>query len=194
MAAEGAWLAGACAADLVSLALLTIRRGRPDRQGWPVVDRLDYDDYDGFDAYALHPHDPGVHLSGVGRLESPPEEVDAVVSLCRLGAVQVPESLRMRHVDFRLIDTSAKDNPNLAFVLDDAARTVARLRDEGRTVLLHCVAAQSRTPAVAVRYSMLRGIPFDRAIVDVRRALSGCSPRREFLGALKGMDRMPSDT
>lgn len=48
---------GARAADLVSLALLTIRRGRPDRQGWPVIGRLDYKDYDGHDSYALHPHD-----------------------------------------------------------------------------------------------------------------------------------------
>jgi ADP-ribosyl-[dinitrogen reductase] hydrolase len=176
---------GARAADLVNLALLTIRRGRPDRQGWPVVDRLDYDDYDGFDSYALHPHDPGVHLSGAGLLETPPEEVDAVVSLCRLGAAQVPESLRGRQLDFRLLDTVPEDNPNLAFVLDDAARTVARLRDEGRTVLLHCVAAQSRTPSVAVRYSMLRGVPFAEALADVRRALPGCSPNPHLVAAVE---------
>jgi ADP-ribosyl-[dinitrogen reductase] hydrolase len=179
---------GAGAADLVNLALLTIRRGRPDRQGWPVVDRLDYDDYDGVDSYALHPHDPGVHLSGAGRLEKPPDEVDAVVSLCRLGAVQVPEPLRGSQVEFRLLDTVAEDNPNLAFVLDDAARTVARLRDEGRTVLLHCVAAQSRTPAVAVRYSMLRGVPFAEAVADVRRALPGSSPRQHFVEALAALE------
>ena len=179
---------GAGAVDLVHLALLTIRRGWPDRQGWPIVDRLDYGRYDGFDSYALHPHDPGVHLSGTGRLETPPDEVDAVVSLCRLGAAQVPESLRGRQLDFRLLDTVAQDNPNLGFVLDDAARTVARLRDDGRTVLLHCVAAQSRTPSVAVRYSMLRGVPFADAMADVRRALPGCSPKPHFVAALKGLE------
>jgi protein-tyrosine phosphatase len=179
---------GARAADLVNLALLTIRGGRPDRQGWPGVDRLDYDDYYGYDSYALHPHDAGVHLSGTGRLETPPDEVDAVVSLCRLGVTQVPESLRDRHLDFRLLDTVAEDNPNLAFVLDDAARTVARLRDEGRTVLLHCVAAQSRTPSVAVRYSMLRGVPVSEAMSDVRRALPGCSPRQHFVKALAALE------
>lgn len=126
-----------------------------------------------------------MHLSGTARLETPPDEVDAVVSLCRLGAAQVPESLRRSQLDFRLLDTVAEDNPNLAFVLDDAARTVARLRDEGRTVLLHCVAAQSRTPSVAVRYSMLRGVPFDEALADVRRALPGCSPKAHFVAALR---------
>ena len=152
------------------------------------MDRLDYGRYDGFDSYALHPHDPGVHLSGTGRLEAPPDEVDAVVSLCRLGATQVPESLRDSHLDFRLLDTVADDNPNLAYVHDDAARTVARLRDQGRTVLLHCVAAQSRTPSVAVRYSMLRGVPFAAAMSDVRRALPGCSPRQHFVKALAAME------
>jgi protein-tyrosine phosphatase len=110
-----------------------------------------------------------------------------VVSLCRLGATQVPESLRDSHLDFRLLDTVAEDNPNLAFVLDDAARTVARLRDQGRTVLLHCVAAQSRTPSVAVRYSMLRGVPFADAMSDVRRALPGCSPNPCLVAALRDL-------
>ena len=52
-----------------------------------------------------------------------------------------------------------RDNPNLDYVLVDAARTVARLRDEGKVVLLHCVAAYSRTPTVAAAYAMAaRGI------------------------------------
>ncbi len=178
---------GARGKDLVDLALLTVRGGRPDGQGWPGVDRLDYSDWPGYDSYSVHPHDAGVHLSGVGRLEKPPEGVDAVVTLCRLGATQVPEALRGRQLDFRLLDTVADDNPNLAFVLDDAARTVARLREQGRTVLLHCVAAQSRTPSVAVRYSMLRGVPFDDAMSDVRRALPDCSPRPHFVHALRAL-------
>ena len=47
-------------------------------------------------------------------------------------------------------------------MLADAARTVATLRDEGHVVLLHCVAAQSRTPTVAIAYAMLRGVDRDR--------------------------------
>lgn len=176
------------AKDLMDLALLTLRGGRPDGQGWPVADRVDYSDLHGYDSYAVHPHDEGVHLSGVGRLEQQPDGVDAVVTLCRLGTAQAPEGLAGRHVDFRLLDTVAEDNPNLAFVLDDAARTVLRFRDEGRTVLLHCVAAQSRTPSVAVRYSMLRGVPFERALADVRQALPECSPKRHFVQALAALE------
>ena len=178
---------GVRAKDLVDLALLAVRKS-PDRQGWPGVKRLDYSGWQGCDSYARHPHDDGVHLSGVSRLDTPLDGVEAVVSLCRVGSAQVPEALRDNHVDFRLLDTVADDNPNLAFVLDDAARTVARLRDEGRTVLLHCVAAQSRTPSVAVRYSMLRGVPFDEAMADVRRALPECSPNRDFVDALSAME------
>lgn len=178
---------GLRAPDLVDLALLTVGGGRPDRQGWPECERLDYSGYGGFESYAQHPNDPGVHPSGVARLEDASDDVDAVVSLCRLGSGQVPERLRTDQVDFRILDTVAEDNPNLAFALDDAARTVARLRDDGRSVLLHCVAAQSRTPSVAIRYSMVRGVPFEQAYADVRRALPGSSPRRHFIEALKAL-------
>jgi protein-tyrosine phosphatase len=176
------------ASDCVDKGLLTVGRGRPDRQGWPGITKLDYEGFTGFDSYAPHPDDPGVHLSGVGWLKTPPEGVDAVVSLCRLGVAQVPEELRRGHLDFRILDTVAEDNPNLAFALDDAARTVARLREEGRTVLLHCVAAQSRTPSVAIRYSMLKGRSFEEALADVQRALPGCAPRPHFLQALRAFE------
>ena len=49
-----------------------------------------------------------------------------------------------------LVDAGPDKNPNLEFVLDDAARTVKALRDEGKVVLLHCVEGRSRTPSVAV--------------------------------------------
>lgn len=65
---------------------------------------------------------------------------------------------------------------------------VASLRNEGRMVLLHCAAAQSRTPAVAVAASMIRGVPFDTALADVRRALPSCSPNPAFLATLKELD------
>lgn len=180
---------GARAHDLTDLALLTIGGGCPDGQGWPGVERFDYSHCHGLDSYAVHPHDPGVHLSGVSRLQAPPDEVDAVVTLCRLGSADVLEGLRRAPVDFRLLDTVAGDDPNLAFVLDDAARTVAALRESGRTVLLHCVAAQSRTPSVAVRYSMLRGVPLATALADVRRALPQSSPRPHFLAALSELEQ-----
>jgi hypothetical protein len=38
----------------------------------------------------------------------------------------------------------------LDFVLTDIVRLIEQLRNAGRKVLLHCLAAQSRTPTVAL--------------------------------------------
>ena len=76
-------------------------------------------------------------------------------------------------VQSRLMD--AEDpaaNPNLAFALYDAADAVRGLRAEGHMVLLHCVAAQQRTPSVAVAYSRLLGVEPEQARRDVKAALS----------------------
>ena len=116
-----------------------------------------------------------------------PEDVTAVVSLCRVGKAQVPAGLR--HIEFRLLDTDAADNPNLEFVIDDAARTVQRWRDEGETVLLHCVASQSRTPTVAARYAVRRGVPLDRALREVCAALPAARPKRHLREALRELAR-----
>ncbi len=191
---------GRGATDLMHLALLTVGGGRPDRQGWPGVERMPYDD-DASDRWALHPHDDGVVLGGAGVLdlleEAAPDSaaaalraelggpLDAVVSLCRLGAGQMPAHLRGRHHDFRLLDTVAEANPNLAFVIHDAARTVERLRAEGRRVLLHCVAGRSRTPTVAAAYSMVLGVSHDDAVGDVRRALPWAAPQPHLVAALR---------
>ena len=95
----------------------------------------------------------------------------AVVSLCRLGADEVPAPgvAAPEHVEVWLVDSADRDaNPHLDHVLTQAADTVAALRAEGRTVLLHCVAAQSRTPTVAALYAARhRGIPPTEALGDV---------------------------
>ena len=98
-----------------------------------------------------HPHDHGLFLGGYDSAFD--GRYDAVVSLCRMGS----ERLDAEHVEFWLIDEGPIGNPNLEFVLADAAHTVRDLRAEGKTVLLHCVEGSSRTPSVAARYSMLLG-------------------------------------
>lgn len=174
---------GEHAERLVELAQLTVIGGRPGPNGWPLAERIDYSGWPGTDALARHPHDDGVWLGGVDALDHLPEGVTAVVSLCLVGSQQVPKGVE--HVVFRLIDREeGAENPNLDFVIDDAARTVQALRDEGHVVLLHCVAAQSRTPTVAARYAQLLGVNGEGAMAHVVAALPDASPNRAFRQAL----------
>jgi ADP-ribosylglycohydrolase len=175
--------------DLFRLGLLTARAGQPDATGWPLDPVQDYTAYGDVDTLATHPHDPGVLLGGVGPVRDLPDGVDAVVSLCRLGASEVPASgvAASDHVEVWLIDSPLADrNPHLAYVLAQAADTVAGLRAEGRTVLVHCVQAQSRTPAVGAAYAIRhKSIPVQRALTEVCAALPDADPNRAFRTALE---------
>ncbi len=170
---------------LEHLAYLTVRRGVPGKYGWPLVDHIDYTALQhGRPALAVHPFDDGVLLSGANVLDEVPPEIDAVVSLCLTGRTQIEP--RLEHINFRLMDKADRDqNPNLDFVLMDAAGLVRDLRDEGKTVLLHCVAAHSRTPTVAIAYAMLRGIPLDEAMPAVCSSLPAARPNRGFRASLR---------
>ena len=169
---------------LGELAHLAANGGRPGAYGWPRAGRIDYFGGDGPRTLVPHPHDEGVWLADASVLDDLPDHITAVVSLCLVGRDQPPGGIE--NVRYRLIDVPDPDaNPNLDFVLADAARTVAALRDEGHQVLLHCVAAQSRTPTVATAYAMLRGIPHDQALADVVGALPAASPNPGFRDALR---------
>ncbi len=85
---------------------------------------------------------------------SEPVSVDAVDSLCRVGTDPVLPGNDIEHVRVWLVDSQG-ENANPHYVLDQAARQVLRLREEGKRVLLHRLAGQSRTPAVAALYSCL---------------------------------------
>ena len=124
-------------------------------------------------------------LTSAPALDDLPGEVTAVVSLCRLGTRQV--STGLRHLEFRLIDDAASHNPNAEFVIDDAAATVRRWREEGEVVALHCVAAQSRTPTVGARYSQRLGVERRTALREVCEALPSARPNRDFRQALKSL-------
>jgi ADP-ribosyl-[dinitrogen reductase] hydrolase len=85
---------------------------------------------------------------------------------------------------FRLIDQSGA-NDNLGFVLTDTVRLIELLRSEGRTVLVHCVAAQSRTPTVAALYgARKRGISGQAALQEVTSVLEDAYPNGDFLQVL----------
>lgn len=176
------------AADLIALAALTVRGGRPDRAGWPQCERVDYDGYGGEATYVAHPLVEGVWIGGARPLDALPDEIDAVVSLCRIGTTQVSDRVSSHVV--RLIDTDVDDNPNVEFVIDDAARTVMRMRDAGKAVYLHCVASHSRTPTVATRVAVLAGYPLDESLAAVVASLPAARPRRFLVDALRELDKI----
>jgi ADP-ribosyl-[dinitrogen reductase] hydrolase len=174
--------------DLVRLAVLTTRGGRPTSSGWPTCARM-ADGYGASDAVALHPDDPGVLLGAIGALAEC--STDAIVSLCRIGTeeasiVAAPED----HVEFWLLDEDDANN-DVATVVRDAAETVRQLRSEGKTVTLHCVHAHSRTPIVAAAYgSLVTGRPFRDSLRKVQAVLPSASfPRRSIIREVERRER-----
>ncbi|GAB3209118.1 hypothetical protein GCM10027294_22220 [Marinactinospora endophytica] len=157
---------------LVTGAAVALRGSRPDT--WPEVDcasSLPFNRYAPFQV--PHPHDPGVILCNLPYVPTA-ADAQAVVSLCQVGAGDMPAHLPARDtVEVWLADTTGI-NSNLHFVLDQAARAVATLRAEGKRVLLHCAACQSRTPAVAAHYAVLaRGVEVVTALREAIRAVGG---------------------
>jgi ADP-ribosylglycohydrolase/protein-tyrosine phosphatase len=132
-----------------------------------------------------HPHDEGVWLGDVAALQSLPPGVNAVVSLCRVNDNDLPADVEQ--IDIRLIDiVDPYANPNLDFVLTDTVRLIEQLRNEGRTVLLHCVACQSRTPTVAALYGARRqGISGVLALRDITGVLPDAWPNSDFRKAIE---------
>ena len=108
-----------------------------------------------------------------------------MVSLCRVADEDLPAGVEQ--VDVRLIDNdTASENPNLDFVLLDTVRLVEQLRDEGRTVLVHGVAVERRTPAVAALYgARARGVDVEQAFRDVSAVLPNVRVNRPFQAALR---------
>lgn len=169
---------GMGAHDVVSLASAIKRGGDPDLFDHSYSDSS-------IDTCARHPYDERILLGGIGVLRNLPSEVNALVSLCRLA----DEDMRhdMPHIEVRLIDRTSRDeNPHLDFVLADTVRLIEELRREGRTVLVHCVAAYSRTPTIGALYgARLRDVGVDEAVRDVTAVLPGAYPNPAFREALR---------
>ena len=169
--------------DLVELSASIVRGGADD--GFD----FGYAAWSGRGALTQHPYDDGVWLGGIEALRSLPPGVDAVVSLCRVGKHDVPDVADF--VEVRLIDRiDPAQNAHLAFVLDDTVRLIEQLRREGRIVLLHCVQASSRTPAVAALYGMRRrGVSAEVALRDVGSVLPAAAPIEPFRAAIRELAR-----
>jgi ADP-ribosylglycohydrolase len=136
-----------------------------------------------------HPDDPGLLLGDIAALRSLPAEVTAVVSLCRVSEVdeeailaRTPHWLQVQLAD----DDDPAENQNLDFVLDDTVTAVEELRAGGHVVLVHCVAAYSRTPTIGALYAMRRtGVSPGVAIAAMDRALPEADPTDAFRFALE---------
>lgn len=185
--------------ELVALALELVAGG--NRPGsWPRLSAVDYSGWRGIGTVVQHPDDAGVWIGGsaqlpfLGSAEAATRglpaalgEVSAVVSLCRVGQEEAPAIAAENHATFWLIDNAdSAENTHLEFVLRDAAKAVARFRAEGRTVYLHCVQAESRTPTVAALYGELLGGHAMESLERICRALPNAHPNGAFTKVLRG--------
>jgi ADP-ribosylglycohydrolase len=134
--------------------------------------------------YVQHPDDDGVWLGTAAALRDLPDGVDAIVSLCRMQEDDLPAGVEQ--VDVRLIDQEHDGaNSNLDFVLTDTVRLIELLRRAGRTVLVHCHGAYSRTPTIGALYgARVRRVSADEALAAVLKVLSDANPNPAFRAAL----------
>jgi ADP-ribosyl-[dinitrogen reductase] hydrolase len=135
-----------------------------------------------------HPYDDGVLLGNAQALLELPPDVDAIVSLCRVHDDDLPAGVEQ--IDVRLVDRTGPDeNPHLEFVLTDTVRLVEQLRGEGRTVLVHCHGAYSRTPTIGglygARYLPTDGLTALNAVID---AVPEAAPNGAFWDAIERLE------
>jgi hypothetical protein len=164
--------------------VLSATGGKPDNAGWPDADDLTKYYEHHWPAKPLVQsltEDPGVLLANVyGAAEV---KADVTVSLCRMGRTQlvVPSWAEVRLLDL----DAADDNPNLDYIFHDLAQAMVRWRDDDKTVLVHCVQAERRTPAVAAAYLAERShISGVGAVERVRAQLPGMRTNVAFTAAL----------
>ena len=132
-----------------------------------------------------HPADEGLWLGGARGLRPLPGDIDAVVSLCRLGTDQkpVPPPEPQDHVRVWLVDSpDPGDNPNLEHVAEQAVAMVMNLRAEGRRVYVHCDDGRSRTPFIASLYgSRFTDAPAEEVLQAIQRLVPQAQPNPVFL-------------
>ncbi|MGH9109193.1 MAG: ADP-ribosylglycohydrolase family protein, partial [Acidimicrobiales bacterium] len=167
--------------DLVGIGILAVSHGDDDSIGWPDADDLMpyYERSWRPQGLAVElPDHRGVIWGYIAALAG--TNAQAYVSLCRIGKGQ---RRGVEHHEVWLMD--GPDNADTGFVLRDTADAVERLRRDHGSVFVHCVRAESRTPAVAVAWLMRhRGMDFDGALAAVRSALLDCNPNPAMLEAL----------
>lgn len=143
------WPANYRATNLTRLAVRAVRRGTNDAQGWPDAPSLVeyYQSFNPTGVTTTFETDPQVIFGDVNALAG--VEADAFISLCRIGA---EDQRAIDHEIVWLLD--GEGNADVGRVLADTADAIAQLRDDGRSVFVHDVCGDSRTPAVAMSWLM----------------------------------------
>ncbi len=178
--------------ELVRAAALVALGGEDDPDGWPSApSQVPWSRTREPSAGAVCvdvPGVPGLLAGNLLGLELALERgVDAIVSLCRVGTEDVPADVE--HVEVWLHDRYGDDvNPNLRFVLDDAADVVADLLDEHDSVYVHCRGAHSRTPTVVARHvSRTTDRTWQEAFDDLRGLLPVMTMNIAFTAVRRGL-------
>jgi ADP-ribosyl-[dinitrogen reductase] hydrolase len=179
---------GLTAADLTRLAILSARHGGSDDIGWPAAPTLANfytQRYGSTPVIAPLGDDPGVRIGNYAALKMlAMEPADVVISLCRTGSDDLPPD-GSSCVLMLMDQPGIEHNPNLDFMLRDIAAQLTSFRSEGRTVFVHCVMAESRTPTVAAAYLAERlDICGRDALERVRVVLPSVNPNPGFVDAL----------
>jgi len=171
--------------DLVSLAVLTALKGQPDNVGWPTINKVDYSGYGGRTTVTDFGVDGLLSIGGSEILTERSGQLDAAVSLCRIGRLEsgLPASA---HLPIMLLDHAGEEhNPNLDFCLHNAATAVNTFLGAGNRTALHCVQAQSRTPSVlALALMQSSGLSSKDALNTAMGALPDAHPNVAFQAAL----------
>jgi ADP-ribosylglycohydrolase len=169
--------------DLTRLAVLAVNRGTNDANGWPEVSSMtdSYQKFSPTGMLATFNVDSGVVFGDFAALAS--IEADAFLSLCRIG---VDDQRSADHELVWLLD--GEGNADVTRVLIDTANAVQHFRGEGRRVFVHCVKAESRTPAVAMAWLMLHhDREFDDAYVEVLEAMPKARLCKELLNGVRSI-------
>jgi protein-tyrosine phosphatase len=128
------------------------------------------------------PDDPGVRFGNAPAAAT--VECDVILSCCRMGS-RVPKRAGTEHELIFVDSPHIAENPNLDFLLRDAASAITAWRDDGKTVFVHCVAGISRTPTIVAAYLASRlGIDGTTALARVTAAHPRANPNQGFRAAL----------
>ena len=165
--------------DLVSLAVRAARGD--DGDGWPSVRtmRPAYERFSPRGATYRFAVDEGVIFGDFGALAT--TSTDAYLSLCRIG---VDDRKAGEHEVVWLLDQPG--NANAARVLADTADAIAAFRAVNKTVFVHCVRAESRTPTVAMAWLIRHyGYEVESAITEVLATMPSAAPEESLLAAVR---------